>query len=765
MGEKYKLIDLYKKTNSKFQFLFLSVIILESKWIWQLIIMKAFTIRVSLPAQYAITCLCYIAFVIVISLYFSNNNNEAKDEKPHKRFINAAFAILITAAIMTVAGYMLSLWSFFLPLLVEAGTFARILFALLFFVSFVLSQVVFIAGYVLFISILKNDTADPVFSTFTITVKRLLLHKTKAIILLFSVSVLSFLLFKLKGPADVFVDYFLGAGFIGMFFKYMMQSFIAALLLSIINTVLESFGKTEVSKKASPEKNRLTLVVTSIICVVIVLSNLFLYGIHKSEVEKLIKEADFHVEMGDVYRYADLFTHSKNRYDNAKYLLAGAEALLEGVNEIKSKGSTVNTRQLFAKADSSLPENGTTDYFKALLSMKKDEYVDFLLKNHIYQDSFYPVLNYSQGKIDRLLDEIRSREQELEKRELYVLLDSMWYDEYKNAFNKLEKQIAAYEKKYGEYVSDYHFYLNVAMLADMCNTSNYNHKAISEYIMRYYELFDTGTKEEEITKSLNTVHFLVASNDFEKAGNIIAKAIKTYPNERSLIEKKAEILFRSEKYENLKAFLNEEVNVGRPNPLLYMFDSLVKIKDKDYKEAVASINKAIDITDDKTIDLYIHNFCIEYVDNTKRDFDEIFEVSGIDQNPLLYNTLKGAILWRQKNYEEAQPYYMKARDISGYPAYLNYFLGMNSYEYANQASDPDFNEAEDYYLKAIEMDSTNPHFFFSIGYCYKKMGDIEKSTAAFNKVLSILPYQDYNKDYYGISGHSKTNLRKAGANK
>jgi tetratricopeptide (TPR) repeat protein len=108
---------------------------------------------------------------------------------------------------------------------------------------------------------------------------------------------------------------------------------------------------------------------------------------------------------------------------------------------------------------------------------------------------------------------------------------------------------------------------------------------------------------------------------------------------------------------------------------------------------------------------------------------------------------------------------MKARDISGYPAYLNYFLGMNSYEYANQASDPDFNEAEDYYLKAIEMDSTNPHFFFSIGYCYKKMGDIEKSTAAFNKVLSILPYQDYNKDYYGISGHSKTNLRKAGANK
>ncbi len=119
------------------------------------------------------------------------------------------------------------------------------------------------------------------------------------------------------------------------------------------------------------------------------------------------------------------------------------------------------------------------------------------------------------------------------------------------------------------------------------------------------------------------------------------------------------------------------------------------------------------------------------LDRAQKSFEKAIELDpGFDDG---YYRL-GVVLAKKEQFQDAEKMYRKALDLN--PRNANALLGLAQVLAQDERTVPD---AINYYNKAMELASSNPHDHIRQGNMYLKQGDYQRAMAEFDKLLQINP--------------------------
>lgn len=191
--------------------------------------------------------------------------------------------------------------------------------------------------------------------------------------------------------------------------------------------------------------------------------------------------------------------------------------------------------------------------------------------------------------------------------------------------------------------------------------------------------------------------------------------------------------------------------------------SLIELYKGECEASLNNINKFADlIIEDKSLfsiyDELYNTYVLKYarrmvIDTVAR---EVLN-SSESVDAFTYNYVMGAFgtMSDEVDTEGIINYLSQAIAYNSAFSKLYYMIGNAHMEYGYQQEDQQsYENAEEYYIKSIQIFESDPYAWFALGHAYKNQARFEEAMGAFQKTLTLMPTEDHQTDYFGVSIHS-----------
>lgn len=135
---------------------------------------------------------------------------------------------------------------------------------------------------------------------------------------------------------------------------------------------------------------------------------------------------------------------------------------------------------------------------------------------------------------------------------------------------------------------------------------------------------------------------------------------------------------------------------------------------------------------------------------------EVLETSD-HMDAFTYNYIMGSFGTMSGEFDTLATMDFLKQAIDYYPGFSKpyYMLGNACMELGTKNNDMEaFAMAEDYYYQSIGIFEPDPYAWFALGHAFKKQERYMEAMGAFQKTLSLMPTEDHQSDYFGVSIHS-----------
>ncbi|AIJ05400.1 hypothetical protein JH146_0551 [Methanocaldococcus bathoardescens] len=189
--------------------------------------------------------------------------------------------------------------------------------------------------------------------------------------------------------------------------------------------------------------------------------------------------------------------------------------------------------------------------------------------------------------------------------------------------------------------------------------------------------------------------------------------------------------------ELFKKFLNKLISNGN-SAYNWIVEAEKYLDEENYEKAVECYLKALKTNNARAIDWANLSYAYYHLEDYEKALEAIDRALSLSSENPEFLYLRGSILYKLKNFDEAYKCFIKAsKKIKKSDLYE--ILGELSLKYKK------YKEALDYYLKAYRLNENNTKALFMAGKLYLLFGDLYNAYESFKKVLEKEPNHECKK--------------------
>ncbi len=601
--------------------------------------------------------------------------------------------------------------------------------------------------------------------------------------------------------------------FLAKFLLYVIISFLRALLVMIVLRMGMKLGEeiTDFQEAKKPAcisgSKKIPVFAVFILLLTVVAVRAALPG-SLNAMDLLLTNIEYRITLTDVMMQED---HSRE----AVVELSKAEADLDAVQKylqiiLKNRGEDIDASDFGILSKHLYPACGYDDYFNVLLAVNgvQDEYdrgklVDDIgtipesalwaygyyqeqglteealrmfnaaVMQGVFVDRNLAVFHYSDKNLYRLLERTEELEEELNRRKLYEFMERAQYEDRITLCQEVQEFIL-------EKGGNSELYAWAATLAYETALGDTEYEWMKEDALKYFELAEFQDNQELVYGVRFVTYMLYRSFCNKEAVEFAGERYREYPQNADIALIYANALLEDRKHKesnDVLALMNED----RPYKDYLM--AINYLEQDEWQKSIQSaheLEKTLAMCQDdeemlKQLDFYFYGYileCVNYLERDGQGSDSLIfgdkaagfvrEAEKQQDNSLVFCNIIGLKNWFRQQYDESNQLF--ERVLQEYPAlsYPYLMIGVNYLE-KKEVEGVDYSQqAESYLLKYIERRPEAEEAYFCLGHIYKHRGETEKAKRAFQKVLDITPFHNYDYDVWGITYHSQDSILNLG---
>lgn len=787
----------FSNGTSNIKWLFLAFLSLQMILILESLIF--FALRAPLPGilHPFLSIICFVLFIFFISRYMRKTANA--DSEKSLGFLESMLTA-ITGILLLIFSYLVySVFALISLKLIPLGINSKsisyltvllyLILALCLYFAIFQSVMLFTAGFDFSLKISQMGRAFRII--LAASLKKFfsaLLYSLISFTLLLLVTMIQYVFEKFSGFITPY-------GFLQTF----LEIIVLCVLYSYTALVTINFARNIIYKSEEKLKNINTSGIPLFaICLLGLSAVMFILvsPLKLNTADAILTKTKEDIKIADYMLNEGLTLKAYKQYESAYSRLLSFKGYVLGMDSIKSNDNEEMTKamQAFTTAQSFDAENAYAPYFRAnivvfkdknnvdsalneyqtasickdnfpevnfglfkCLILKKDsekskEILNLILKNKMFYDKFAVMNKLSSKKLQLYIDNISDIEASLIPKLAYKSAEKMKYNNYEAASSEL----LTYQKLYPKN-SDINYLLSAAYSGFKSEQSNYtNVKIFSDAFAQSYD--SNGNLIIQRDKEFYKAQASLSINDVQGAVQILSKLYSSDKNDSDVSHLLSYALTRNKSFDEALNITKGLIDKNSKDYFSYFISAMCHLNKNEAATSVSEISKFIDITrSDKkltrALDEYLYLYSLAYSEAVSNP-SALEELEKIKDNALLYNYLKATSSWRVQNNSECKNYIKKVIQADGELGYAYYIAGITSYEETVRTNKSDFKEAENYYLKSLNILPTHTEGYFALAHCYKKWGKNLEALRAFRKVVDLQPYEDHRTDPYGMTVHA-----------
>ncbi len=387
----------------------------------------------------------------------------------------------------------------------------------------------------------------------------------------------------------------------------------------------------------------------------------------------------------------------------------------------------------------------------------------------VFTDRFVDTRNNSVSKLKELLARAEELQEDFNHRKVYSYMERAKYEDRTALLGEINNFIVTY-------AGDEELYAFAASLAEETAQGDTEYAYMKEYALKYYESAELIGPQETAGVVEFVTYMLYRSLHKQEAVDFARERYLQYPGNTNIALNYANALMESRNHAESNEIL-ATIKEDRPYKDYLMAINYLELD--AYERSLDSADKleqalAGSTTDNEAmaqIEFYIYGYILEGISYLERDNDSsgsdafgekarayIRVAENREQGSLAYDNVVGLKYWFTQKYDQSNALFESA--LKKYPelVYPYLMIGVNYLEKEEVEEAGCSKLAEKYLVKYIEKRPDAEEAYFCLGHIYKYQNDPVKAKRAFNKVMAILPYHNYDYDAWGISYHSRDTI-------
>lgn len=732
-----------------------------------------------------------------------------------KSVIAIVFSIVLLVLFVSVSSLLLNLWTqILIPRMALAGMANDILGAGVFLLLASVINCLFLFTAKTCCLFISNGVGLCELGAATRTSLKQIWYKRGAFmsraVILFGLFILTYLL---NDVLLKFISGILPGIFLAKFLWYLVVSLFRALLvvvvlrmcfdlnrddrMPIVDQEIEAFAQTNKTPKNLPFFAVTVLVITIAAGIVSVPGSL-------NGPESLLSDIEYRMLRADMMMQEDQTRQAVAELKKAEADLDSLQKYLQKV--LQNKGEDIDAPPYGISSKHIYPACAYDDYFNVLLAFgkgtdgynagnlagqsdtipetaiwaygyykEKGETEQALKMFHavvmqgVFTDRFISTRNNSVSKLKKLLARAEELQKVFNQRKVYSYMERAKYEDRDALLSEINNDIVTNG-------GDEKLYAFAATLAEETAQGDTEYAYMKEYALKYYEAAELIGPQETTVAVEFVTYMLYHSLHTQEAVSFAQTRYLQYPDNTDIALNYANALMENRSHKESNEIL-AKINAEIPYKNYLMAINYLELdayekslgSADDLEEALAVNTNDVEAA--AQIDFYLYGYileCISYFerDNDSSDSNEFGEKAGAfihvaenrQQDSLAYTNVVGLKYWFTQKYDQSNVLFESARKKYPALAYPYLMIGVNYLEKEEVEEAKCSKLAEKYLVKYIEKRPDAEEAYFCLGHIYKYQNDPLKAKRAFNKVLAIMPYHNYDYDAWGIGYHSRDTI-------